>query len=229
MLYGNQVTIDTQNMNIKSILLLEDTDDVRTWLSGLVKQAFPGCTVQEATTLSQAKEAIQKQSYDLALLDINLPDGNGIDVLKAILRQNEKTYCVMATIFDDDEYIFRALQEGAHGYLLKSQEDDKLTASLIGILNNEPPLSPPIALRVLNHFRQPPAAQSVTEKNTLSEREREIIILLAKGMSRAEIGRLLQISTTTVATHVGTIYRKLNISSRSEATVEAVRLGLVQV
>jgi DNA-binding NarL/FixJ family response regulator len=214
-------------MNIQSILILEDTATVRRWLCGLVMNAFPGCAIFEAATLSQAMASIQDHQFDLALIDINLPDGNGITLLSALRQRSPQTYCIIATIFDDDENVFRALQAGAHGYLLKDQQDEKLLASLKGILNNEPPLSPSIALRMLGYFRQPQPAANNSEQTSLSEREREILTLIAKGMNRAEIAHLLAISPATVATHIGAIYRKLKISSRSEAAVEAVRLGLI--
>lgn len=215
-------------MNIGSVLILEDTADIRRWLAGLVTTAFPDVAVTEAATLAQALHAAQARSFDLALIDLNLPDGSGITLLQTLRKASPATYCVIATIFDDNENILRALQEGAHGYLLKDQPDDRLLACLQGILRGEPPLSPSVATRILGYFRQsaPPAAPE--EKCCLSEREREILSLIAKGLSRAEIAKALGISPATVATHIGAVYRKLNISCRSEATVAAIRLGLIR-
>ncbi len=216
-------------MNIGSVLILEDADDIRRWLVGLVGTAFPGAAVTEAATLAQAMQAAQAQSFNLALIDLHLPDGSGIALLQALRQASPGTYCVIATIFDDDENVFRALQSGAHGYLLKDQPDDRLLACLKGILNGEPPLSPTVAVRILGYFRQnQPPKTPPDEKSRLSEREREILTLAAKGLNRAEIAKALGISPATVATHIGAVYRKLNISSRSEATVEAVRLGLIR-
>lgn len=215
-------------MKIQSVLILEDTSDVRHWLINLVTTAFPNCIINEAATLAQALQLIKNQTYDLALIDINLPDGNGITLLQALRQQYPQTFCIIATIFDDDDNVFRALQAGAHGYLLKDQPDERLLASLKGILNNEPPLSPSVALRILGYFRQSQPAVPQAEKTRLSDREREVLTLIAKGMNRAAIASQLDISATTVATHIGAVYRKLNISCRSEAAVEAIRLGLIK-
>jgi DNA-binding NarL/FixJ family response regulator len=211
---------------MKSALILEDNSDVRAWLAELVRLAFPGIMVNEACTVTQATGMIG-QTFDLALIDIHLPDGNGLTVLGELQAMSPSSYCVIATIFDDDENIFRALQLGAQGYLLKQDAHDKLLAGLLGILAGEPPLSSYVARRILMHFRQQP--EKPPEINAaLSDRELEILTMIAKGLSRPETARLLAISTATVATHIGAVYRKLNISNRSEATTEAIRMGLIK-
>jgi DNA-binding NarL/FixJ family response regulator len=212
---------------MKSVLVLEDAPDVRAWLVELVGTAFVEATVTEAGTLAQALSAIGQQAFDLALIDINLPDGNGLSLLQALRARTPATYCVMATIFDDDENIFHALQAGAQGYLLKQEPRERLLEGLQGILAGEPPLSPHVARRILTHFRKA-AAPSPVDDYGLSPREREILTLIAKGLNRAEIGKMLGISPATVATHIGAVYRKLDVSSRSEATVEAIRMGLMR-
>ncbi len=212
---------------MKSALILEDAPEVRAWLVELVDQAFPGVAISEAGSLAQALNLVKQQAFDLALIDINLPDGNGLTLLQALHDRSPATYCVMATIFDDDENIFRALQTGAQGYLLKQEPRDRLLADLRGIVAGEPPLSPHVARRIMTHFCKP-AVTEPAPACSLSAREREILTLVAKGLSRGEIAKVLGIGATTVATHIGAIYRKLNICSRSEATMEAIRLGLVK-
>lgn len=227
MLHGTPCPAAGWDSLVKSILVLEDAPDVRAWLVELVGTAFAGATVTEAGSLGQAMSAIEQQQFDLALIDINLPDGNGVSLLQALHARAPATYCVMATIFDDDENIFRALQSGAQGYLLKQEPRERLLEGLQGILAGEPPLSPHVARRILTHFRQASAPAPV-DGHGLSPREREILTLVAKGLNRVEIGNVLGISATTVATHIGAVYRKLDISTRSEATVEAIRMGLVR-
>lgn len=227
MLHGNPNSATSGDSLVKSILVLEDVPDVRAWLVELVGMAFAGATVTEAGSLAHAMSAIEQQQFDLALIDINLPDGNGVSVLQVLRARAPMTYCVMATIFDDDENIFRALQSGAQGYLLKQEPRERLLEGLQGILAGEPPLSPHVARRILTHFHQLSAPVPI-DGHGLSPREREILALVAKGLNRVEIGKVLGISATTVATHIGAVYRKLDISTRSEATVEAVRMGLVR-
>jgi DNA-binding NarL/FixJ family response regulator len=223
-----------------SILLLEDFADTRAWLCEVLNAAFDAIDITEAATLAQARAQLANKTFDLALIDINLPDGNGIDVIRGINRDSPATYCVVATIFDDDDNIFTALQAGAQGYLLKEQPAEELTRNLQGLIRGEPPLSPAIARKILRHFQssgqssgqssaQSPAQTPQPTADDLSKREKEILALVAKGLKRGDIGPLLGISPHTVATHVKTIYSKLNVTSRAEATVAALRLGLVKL
>lgn len=211
---------------MKSVFILEDIIDVRAWLTRVVSDAFPGVLTSEAGTIAQAKQTLASHSFDLALIDIGLPDGNGIDLIPALRHVNPNICCVISTVFDDEKKIWHALRAGAYGYLLKDQSKERLRESLIRILSGEPPLSPRVALRILGHFRQPVASDE--DKPKLTDREKEILTLIAKGLNRAEVAAAFGIGTRTVATHIGAIYRKLDIASRSEATVEAIRMGLVR-
>jgi len=211
-------------MTTVNVLLLEDHDDTRQWLHELLLEAFDRAHIDEAASLAQARRHLARQNFQLAIIDLHLPDGNGIDILKQLTAERPDTFCVVATIFDDDQHIIPAIQAGAQGYLLKEQPKEKLLSHLQGIVRGEPPLSPPVARRILKHFRRPPSQET---NSGLTRRETDILTMIAKGLNRAEIGKLMDISPNTVATHIGTIYNKLNISSRAEATMEAVRMGLV--
>ncbi|HEC18471.1 MAG TPA: response regulator transcription factor, partial [Gammaproteobacteria bacterium] len=103
------------------ILVLEDFADTRIWLCEVLQETFNTPAISEAATLSQARELLSQQHFDLALIDLSLPDGSGIDIIREIVAQSPTTYCVVATIFDDDQHLFTALQAGAQGYLLKEQ------------------------------------------------------------------------------------------------------------
>ncbi len=215
-----------------SVLLLEDFTDTRVWLCEVLHEAFSNIEITEAATVQQARILLDKQDFDLALIDLNLPDGSGIDVIKDISQKTPTTYCVVATIFDDDQHLFSALRAGAQGYLLKEQPKAQFIKNLSGLLHGEPPLSPPIARKILRYFQsagQTPASAAKDDLVDLSKREQEILTLVAKGFKRNEIGSMLEISPHTVATHLKTIYSKLNVSSRAEATMEALRMGLVRL
>jgi len=136
------------------------------------------------------------------------------------------TYCVIATIFDDDRRILEALKAGAKGYLLKEQPEGKLIDSLQGILKGEPPLSPVIARKLIRHFHVPAPVEGPGHE-TLSPREVEILTLVAQGLNRQDISQKLSISTHTVASHIRNIYGKLDVNSKAKATVKAVQLGLI--
>ncbi len=220
---------------MRNVLILEDHPDTRRWLCSIAEQALGAVSITEAATLEQARTALQEQHFNLALLDISLPDGSGISLIQEMRQNASETFIVVVSIFDDDDHLFQALQAGAGGYLLKDQADRKLVAQLQGIATGSPPLSPGIARRILRHFQdgapeQPPPAEQMAPpaRGLLSEREVEVLGLLAKGMNRADIGRLLGITANTAAVHIKSIYRKLNVSGRAEATLEAINMGIIR-
>ena len=217
--------------HIERVLVLEDQSVMREFLMRAVKGAYPGVVVTEAATVSQAREAIDGQAYSLGLLDISLPDGSGIDLVGEMRKQQPECTLVMCTIFDDDEHLFSALRAGAHGYLLKEHPLDELVEQLRQILSGRPPLSPLIANRILDYFYQAgteTAAAPESDACHLTEREQEVLTLVAKGLTRNEVAQMLGISTHTVADYIKNIYRKLDVSSRAEAALEALRLGLIK-
>lgn len=214
---------------MKDALVLEDHAESREWLTGLLHDAYPGIEVVAVRTLAEALEQVASRCFGIALVDISLPDGCGTELVRVVRGSAANTYVVMASIFDDDEHLFSALQAGAQGYLLKDQPRSRLLSQLQGIVRGEPPLSPSIARRMLRHFRAVPAAPTREPGNSqgLSERETEVLRLLARGFTRSDIAQALAITPNTVAGHVKNIYRKLDVSGRAEATLEAVRLGVV--
>ncbi len=210
--------------NLNSILLIEDFADIRRWLVGLLREAFGEVSITEAATVAQAVSRLEAQSFDLAVIDLNLPDGTGVDILRRIKAQGSSAYCVVATAYDDDAHLLSALNAGADGYLLKDQTVEQLIRDLHGILNGSPPLSPPVARRIMQLAKQhPPVSLAVP----LTVREEEVLTYIAKGLNRTEIAQVLGVSSHTITTHVRSIYSKLDISSRAEAAVEAIRRGLI--
>lgn len=217
---------------VNSVLLVEDLPESRAWLSAVVADAFPRATLHVAARCDDALRLIEQCAVDIALIDLGLPDGNGVDVVRALRRRQTQAMAVVVTIYDDDDHLFPALQAGAFGYLLKEQPRDALAAQLLRILAGEPPLSPAIARRMLGAFAAPAAAlppdASSTAAPTLTERETMVLQHVAKGFTLPEIAQQLGLSRHTVADYVKQVYRKLDVSSRAEATLEAVRRGLVR-
>lgn len=199
----------------------------------VLKTAFPETEVSCASRRDEALRCVAETPFDLALVDLGLPDGSGVEVV-AVLRQHQPhALSVVVTIYDDDSHLFPALQAGAFGYLLKDQPRDVLVAQLQRIVDGEPPLSPPIARRVLAHFasgvqRREALMRQVESEVHLTDRESDVLQRVAKGYTLPEIAQQFGLSRHTVGDYIKQVYRKLNVSSRAEATLEAARRGLVQ-
>jgi DNA-binding NarL/FixJ family response regulator len=220
------------NQSVKTALIVEDLPDIRHWLSQTAQLAYPHLAICSTAHVHEALQQVRTQSFDLALVDLGLPDGNGVQVLTALRDAQPQTVSVVVTIHDDDDHLFPALQAGAFGYLLKDQPQDLLVAQLIRITQGEPPLSPAIARRVLAYFSQAQQRRQqqikvLEDQIALSERENDVLLRVSKGFTLIEIAKQLGISRHTVADHVKQIYRKLGVSSRAEAALEAVRRGIV--
>jgi len=212
-----------------NILLLEDVPEASAWLKVQVAEVFAEPVFFDASRVNGALAIIAKEQIDVALIDLGLPDGSGVDVVAAIREAHPQAQSVVVTIHDDDDHLFPALQAGAFGYLLKEQARELIAEQLKRMSQGEPPLSPSIARRVISHF----AAQTRPQERpqniphvSLTDRENEVLLRVAKGFTLPEIGVQLNLSRHTIADYVKQIYRKLNVSSRAEAALEAQRLGL---
>jgi len=212
-----------------SVLVVEDHEESRMWWEGHIGDVFPKSSVSAAATLAEARELLSRCQFTLAILDINLPDGSGIDLLHEITLNYPEMYSVICSIYDDDRHIFSSLRAGAKGYLLKDQPREKQLVQLKEIVHGQPPLSPGVARRILGYFSEGEMEQNETRKHSahLSDRESEVLTLIAKGYSRPEVTKLMDITLNTVSGYTKAIYQKLNISNRAEAVVEAVKLGLI--
>jgi DNA-binding NarL/FixJ family response regulator len=213
---------------MKHILLLEDLPEIRAWMRKLVLQVFPDAVINESARIQDAMTLVATQKFDLALVDLGLPDGSGVDVVTKLRDLQPEAQSVVVTIHDDDEHLFPALQAGAFGYILKEQPRELITEQLQRISQGEPPLSPSIARRVMAYFTEKakPQAANPMPNVSLTDRESEVLLRVAKGYTLPEIGVQLGLSRHTIADYVKQIYRKLNVSSRAEAALEAQRLGL---
>jgi DNA-binding NarL/FixJ family response regulator len=209
--------------NLSPVLVVDDLPHCRDWLSAALAKAFPGAVVETADSVAGGLAALASRPR-LALIDLGLPDGDGLKVLKAMREQLPDAIPVIATVFDDDAHLFAALSAGAQGYVLKDGALDTLAELLRGIVDGQPPLSASIARRLLKHFAGPAPAQptrSITgQDDALTPRESEVLKLVAKGLSVPRIAELLSLSRHTVGGYLKDVYRKLNISSRAEATLE---------
>jgi DNA-binding NarL/FixJ family response regulator len=208
---------------LKEVLIIEDIVEVAQWLQTQILTVLPAANIKHCNHLASAFSAIEQKSYDLALVDLGLPDGDGCSFIQPFKAQHKNALCVITTIFDDAEHLFSALQAGADGYLLKDDLEQDFCMQLGGILNGRPPLSASIARRLLQQFRPTHEKREVT----LTQRETDILCLIAQGLSVKIAAKQLSISPQTAAGYLKNVYRKLQVNSRAEATREAINLGLI--
>jgi DNA-binding NarL/FixJ family response regulator len=209
---------------MQTAFILEDLPDSRAWLKAALAESFSGIVFVEASNIAQALVLLEAEAQvDIALVDLGLPDGSGVQVIEWFNRFSPATICIVASIYDDDGHILPALRAGAQGYLLKDQPREAIVSALNGIVTGQPPLSPAIARKLLAHFHTPLAAP----QDALTAREKDVLTIIAKGMTMGETAAMLGLTRNTVAGYVKEIYRKLNVSSRAEAALTARHMGLV--
>lgn len=203
-------------MEVKKIAILEDLKEVANELMEMINVESDMSCHQVYYTAEDAMHFLPLNPVDVLIVDIGLPRASGID---AILKLSDICsgiqYC-MFTVYEDDDKIFTSLQAGAKGYILKGSSPDKIVSAVRELYGGGSPMSPSIARRVLDVFQKMKVAP-VEVYFPLTDREREILNLLAKGLLYKEIGELLNITTGTVKQHIHKIYEKLQVGNRTEA------------
>lgn len=211
-------------MIVDSLLIVEDEPEALAWLTDVASAAFPGITVAKAGSVQDALSRIEEATFSMALVDLGLPDGSGLDVIRRLKARAPQTVCIVSTVLGDDANIVAALSAGAQGYILKGQPEAVVHRQLLQLQHGIPALSPTIARRIMEHFQRTGPVDGETE--ALTARETDVLIMVSKGFRNAEVARALGLAESTIATHIKSIYRKLGISSRAEAALHASRMGL---
>jgi DNA-binding NarL/FixJ family response regulator len=209
-----------------SALVVDDLPHCRSWVAQALAQAFPGIVIGMADTVEGGLRGVAAKP-PLALIDLGLPDGSGLQIIEALKRDVPDCVTVVSTVFDDDAHLFPALRAGAQGYVLKDEPIESLATMLTGIVSGQPPLSPSIARRLLRHFQPLGSTPTGSNDSELTARETEVLRLIAKGFTVPQVADTLTLTRNTVAGYLKDIYRKLRVSTRAEATLEAARRGLV--
>lgn len=208
---------------ITTVCIVDDNLDIRTALEEIVLMSDEHRLLGSFASAADAIQKIPILKPQVVLMDINLGEGeNGIDCVRQIKTEHPEILFMMCTVYEDDEKIFEALSAGASGYILKKTAPTKMLEALKELRDGGAPMSSQIARKVVAAFQNKPAEQAVHGQgdpalNTLSNREKEIIELLAKGMLYKEIAASLFISQETVRKHVYHIYEKLHVNNRVEA------------
>ena len=204
------------------LFLLDDHEVVRRGLRDLLEAEDDLEVVGEAGTAEEAYGRIPATSPDVAILDVRLPDGDGIEVCREIRSKHPDIACVMLTSFADDEALFSAIMAGASGYVLKQVRGSDLVDGVRRVARGESLLDPSLISRVLERLRNPPEPDELAG---LTDQERRILDLIAEGMTNRQIGERLFLAEKTVKNYVSNVLSKLSMSRRSEAAAYAARLS----
>lgn len=211
------------------VLMAEDHALVREGTRALLEQGDDISVVAEAADGEAAVEAVARWQPDLVLMDIAMPRCNGVEAIRRIKESHAHTRIIVLTAHDDDAYVFAALEAGAAGYLLKSVRSDDLLGAVRAVHSGECVLAPAIARKVLGRFinGQNGDGGSIDEMKSdlLTERERSVLRLAARGMTNKAIANELSLSPRTVQIHLGHIFGKLGVASRTEAVTAGLRHG----
>jgi len=209
------------------VLIVDDHTLFRSGIKLVLQRQEGFAVVGEAGDgLEGAKRAKQLRP-DVVLLDLHMPGTGGLEALRLLAEEVPTAQVVMLTVSEDAEDLLEALRSGARGYLLKNIDTEFLVDAIQRAASGESVMSPQMASKLADAMRSPPRPGASADANRLSPREREIIVMLARGASNKEIARKLDLAESTVKIHVQGILRKLNLASRVQAAVYAVEHGMV--
>jgi DNA-binding NarL/FixJ family response regulator len=214
---------------VTSIVIADDQELVRSGLR-MVLEAHGVTVLGEAADGREAVGRVRELRPDVVLMDVRMPVMDGIAATAELVRLGEASRVLILTTYDLDEYVYGALRAGAAGFLLKSSPPEKVAAGIETVAAGDALLAPSLTRRLIEeHIRLPaPSAGVPAELQSLTEREREVLVLMAKGLSNDEIATSLVVAETTVKTHVNRVLAKLGVRGRVQAVVLAYESGLVR-
>jgi DNA-binding NarL/FixJ family response regulator len=213
-------------MDTIRVLIADDHQLFRDGLKALLLSAPDTEVLGEAATGKEAIQLAAESQPDVILMDLQMPDMDGIEATRHIVRTNPRINVLMVTMFEDDSSVFAAMRAGARGYVLKGAKHDEMLRAIRAASSGEAIFSPSIAARMMSFFA---ASRSVIPEEVfpdLTDREREVLNLIARGDSNADIANALTISVKTVRNHVSNIFGKLQVADRAQAAIRAREAGL---
>ena len=213
-----------------TIVIADDQELVREGLRMMLEAESDLSVVGEAANGNEALAAARALDPDVLLMDVRMPELDGIEATRLLVASGGRARVLVLTTFDLDEYVYRAMKAGASGFLLKDAKREQLAAAVRTIAAGESLLAPAITRRLIEDFckRPPPTAGVPDAVSQLSERELDVLQLLARGLSNAEIAAELYLSETTVKSHVARIFAKLDLRDRVQTVVFAYETGVIR-
>jgi DNA-binding NarL/FixJ family response regulator len=215
---------------MNNILVLEDHLPTLDWIEALLRKHYSDAYVYKARNIAEAESVIKESGnlLNMAILDANLPDGNGLNLLTTLKKKNEKIHCLIFTICDDEERILQAFLLGTDGFILKSASETDIIECLNGLLRGIPAISPAVTRKLIKLIQNNLGSKHTEVTASLSEREREVLLFIAKGYNKREIGISLGLTENTIKDYSKRIYTKLGINSVAEATYIALNSGMLR-
>ena len=212
------------------ILIVDDHEMVRNGLSVMMEREEDFTVVGEAQNGKEAVEMVSELRPDVVLMDLRMPEMDGVEAMRQIRAKQDDVKFLVLTTYDTDEYIFDAIQAGAKGYLLKDASREELFRAVRTVNRGESLIEPAVVSRVLDRLTELSrrAAQG-PDHLALSEREVEVLQLMARGSANKQIAGDLSITESTVKTHVANIFQKLEVSHRTEAVTKAMSQGIIKL
>ncbi len=214
----------------RRVLIVDDDDLMRAGLRAVLSSDDSIIVVGEAATGREAIDLVRRDKPDVVLMDVRMPEMDGIAATRAILATAPDCRILILTTFEDDDYVFGALNAGASGFLLKRTRPEQLIEAIHVIATGDSLLSPSVTRTVIDRVARtlPPDPASGRRLGVLTPRERDVLRLVARGLSNAEIAAELVVEESTVKTHVKRILAKLNLRDRVQAVILAYETGLVR-
>ena len=217
-----------------SVLLVEDEEQMRSTFADAISASGDFSLVAAVATVKAGKAAFDLYCPDIVLVDLGLPDGSGIEIIRHVSAQRSDCLVMVVSVFGDEKNVVASIEAGAVGYILKDAADENFVHAIREMVAGGAPISPGIARHLLAQVRRGTSGRDVASAEIvahdevgLSDRESEILNLTAKGYTFPEIAKLLNISGETIKTHIKRVYQKLAVHSKGEAVYEAQRLGLL--
>lgn len=211
-----------------NVLIADDHTLFRKGVRKMLEAEEDMKVVGEAATGHEALEQARALVPDVILMDINMPDLDGIEATRTLRREMPHVGIIFITMFQDDEFVFRGLQAGGRGYILKDSDPDTMLRAIRAVAHGESLLGPTIAQKVMRQFAAPLGKQAPLV-DELTPREMEVLTLIAEGLCNKDIAQQLCLSEKTVKNHINNIFSKLHLYDRTQAMLYAIRKGLVKV
>ncbi len=214
-------------MEAIKILIADDHPVVREGLNAMLSREVDFQVVGEAKDGAEAVNKVAELRPDVVLMDLRMPEMDGVEAMRQIRTNDPKVKFIILTTYSDDDYIFSGIEAGARAYLLKDAPREELFKAIRSVHRGESLIQPVVASKLLDRFSQ--LSRRTPSGEELSERELEVLCLMAKGAANKEISAELKIAQSTVKTHITNIFQKLGVNDRTEAVTRALKRGIIRL